>query len=620
MFEVWFNLADYGWNPYAIPPFVVGLVSFALGAAVCVREKGSKISLLFFLMTTTTAIWLLGYSVVFCAINEITATRWAVLTNSAVTFLPTTVYVFTLAAVGRSSQYRITALLSLLTSIAFCAALIFTHSFMTGLYHYSWGYYSRFGWVSALFLVFFFGILLESLRLFLGEYKRLIHSTKKQRMKRLLVAFCIGYLGSMDYLAAYGIPVYPAGYLPVFAFLMMVGRAIAVYRLIDITPSFAAEQIIKTMADALLVIDRSGVVRVANQAALDLFQHNEIKLIGGNIMITGIDLFKKDRLARLIVTDSVQNNEITYQHPNKGKLILEISTSVIRDAKAHGLAVVFIAKDVTARKKADQALRESEIHYRLLAENVSDVIWTMNTDLKFTYMSPSIERLTGYKVEEAMALSLEKTIAAGSLKEVLNAIAQEFAPENRKAASKFQSRTIQLEYLCKKGNMVWTEVQITFLRREDGRVMEILGVTRDITERRKAEEAVRESERCYAELVQQAPDPIITLDRLGYLQSMNPAAELALGYGSPELIGKHFAKTGVVGPDSVAKTLQEFTLTILGWQRPPFELQVIRKDSIVLTMEAHPKLIRRDKESFRVQVIFRDITERKRIEQELLSA
>lgn len=439
-------------------------------------------------------------------------------------------------------------------------------------------------------------------------------------MKKLMLAFCVGYLGSIDYFAAYGIPVYPAGYLPVFAFLMIVGRAIAVYRLVDITPSFAAEQIIKTMIDALLVIDRGGIVRVANQAALDLFQHGENKLIGGPIINTGIDLFKKDKLARLIVTGSVQNSEIVYEHPLKGELALEISTSVIREAAGHGIAVVAIAKDITSRKKAEQALRESERHYRLLAENVSDVIWIMDLNLKFTYMSPSVERLTGYSVEEAKALSLEKTLAAGSLKDVLNAVSKEMAPENSSKTGKFQSQTLQLEYLTKKGTTVWAEVQITFLRQEKGRLTEILGVTRDMTERKKAEDALRESERCYAELVQQAPDPIITLDRLGYLQSMNPAAESSIGYTVAELKGKHFAKTGVVAPESVAKTIQEFTLTILGWQRMPFEIQVIRKDSIKLIMEANPKLIRRDKESFRVQVIFRDITERKRMEQDLLSA
>ena len=99
----------------------------------------------------------------------------------------------------------------------------------------------------------------------------------------------------------------------------------------------------------------------------------------------------------------------------------------------------------------------------------------------------------------------------------------------------------------------------------------------------------------------------MTLDRLGYLQSMNPAAEQALGYHAAEVIGKHIAKSGMIASDSVAKTLQEFTLTLLGWQRPPFPLHILRKDQSSLILEANPRLIRRERENVRVQVTLHQV-------------
>jgi PAS domain-containing protein len=80
----------------------------------------------------------------------------------------------------------------------------------------------------------------------------------------------VAYLGLVDYLDAFGIPVYPIGYFPVFVWFLIVAFAIRRYHLFDITPSFAANHILAMMADALLVLDRQGVVRVVNQAVCEL--------------------------------------------------------------------------------------------------------------------------------------------------------------------------------------------------------------------------------------------------------------------------------------------------------------------------------------------------------------
>lgn len=124
--------------------------------------------------------------------------------------------------------------------------------------------------------------------------------------------------------------------------------------------------------------------------------------------------------------------------------------------------------------------------------------------------------------------------------------------------------------------------------------------------------------RLYAELIEQSPDPIITLDLTGMIRFVNSATEDASAYSAAELVGKHFTKTGVLTAVGTVKAVQEFVLVVAGQTRPPFELEIIRKDGIMRTFEAHPKLIKTEDGGLeRIQVIFRDVTNRKELEEAL---
>jgi len=139
---------------------------------------------------------------------------------------------------------------------------------------------------------------------------------------------------------------------------------------------------------------------------------------------------------------------------------------------------------------------------------------------------------------------------------------------------------------------------------------------REVEERKRAENELRESERKYSVLVQESPDAIISLDMIGNLLSFNKSAERISGFSPEEVIGKHFAKIGVLATKSIPKTLKEFALVISGIKRPPFELTIMRKDKSWLFMEANPRLIKHKGEKAWVQVTLRDITDRKLVEAE----
>ncbi|MDY6790316.1 MAG: response regulator [Thermodesulfobacteriota bacterium] len=150
--------------------------------------------------------------------------------------------------------------------------------------------------------------------------------------------------------------------------------------------------------------------------------------------------------------------------------------------------------EVEERLHTEKVLQESERLYRLLADNVDDNIWTMNMEMKFTYISPSITRLRGYTVEEAMAQSFEEVITPASVDIALKAFTEELEEHNKGQKPRHRSRKVELELNCKDGSTVWTETEANFIYGADGQPQSIIGVTRDITERRQAESVLRESE------------------------------------------------------------------------------------------------------------------------------
>jgi len=143
------------------------------------------------------------------------------------------------------------------------------------------------------------------------------------------------------------------------------------------------------------------------------------------------------------------------------------------------------------RRQAEEELQESEKRYRLLAENAKDAIWTVDMNMRPIYISPSITRLLGYSVEEAMALPMEAVYTPASFETAMKVFTEEMAIENMGQKDPSRSRTLELELNCKDSSVVPVEINYTFIREPDGRPIAILAIARDITERRQAEEQIK---------------------------------------------------------------------------------------------------------------------------------
>jgi PAS domain S-box-containing protein len=296
------------------------------------------------------------------------------------------------------------------------------------------------------------------------------------------------------------------------------------------------------------------------------------------------------------------------RHRDGSSIRVEIDAAIIPFRGR--LATLVTLHDVTARVKADAALRESEHRLRLLMENARDTIWSYDLESqRFTFASPAIERHLGYTVAEGETLRVADLFSPDTARRVARAFREMIAawPDRR-------SLTIEAEHRHKDGHTVWMEINGALVPRADGPPQLITGVSRDITERRLAEQTIRESEARYRRLVELSPT-LIFLHRDGVIEFANEAAWRAYGGRSAaDIVGRRVLD--FAHPDQVPMVQQRLRQVGSGQPTPLAEVCYRALDgrtgyfevmSVPITVQGRPTVLS----------VAHDTTERKAAESQL---
>lgn len=235
-----------------------------------------------------------------------------------------------------------------------------------------------------------------------------------------------------------------------------------------------------------------------------------------------------------------------------------------------------VGRDITDRKRAEDALESSERRFRSFVETASDVIWTLNLDLRFTYVSPSVTQLLGYSVEEIMLLNPLKTLTRDSRDLVIRALHEEMEAERITGPRKSPRRFEVLEQYRKDGSLIQIEITVTFLRDSSGRPTGVLGISRDVTERRIMEDKIRQSEERYRLLVETMNDGLAMNDENGRFVFVNSGFCRIVGYDREEIMGKRIRD--FIAGESVPTLTEECSSRQGGQKHAAYELTLVRKD------------------------------------------
>ncbi len=248
--------------------------------------------------------------------------------------------------------------------------------------------------------------------------------------------------------------------------------------------------------DCIYVHDFTGNFLDANNAALNLmgYTKDEIRNVNFQSILSPDQLPVAIALVSEIINTGIQKEKIEFRLTIKGggiRYIEALGSMIYRDGKP--FAIQGIARDITDRRVYDDALRKSEAQHRLITGMMSDVVWTTDADFKVTYMSPSVEKVTGFTVEEHMSHQINDIITPESLARVMEQFAEEMRKDALGGTDPGRAVTIDCEHYHRDGSTVIMENTVRAIRDGDGLLIGLHGVSHDITERWQMEEQVRRS-------------------------------------------------------------------------------------------------------------------------------
>ena len=295
--------------------------------------------------------------------------------------------------------------------------------------------------------------------------------------------------------------------------------------------------IMEAALDCIITIDAEGIIREFNPAAEAAFGYGREEALGR-------------RLSELVIPPHLREaHERGLRHyfetgdgPVLGKRI-EV-TAMRRGGEEFPVELAVVAlglggqqmftaylRDISERRKAEQALADSEKRYRSVVENLSEIVFQTDAEARWTYLNPAWQDVTLYGVEE----SLGKSVLDFALPEDHPQIIAFYQPlfEGRE-----ESRRGEFRYRAKDGSQRWVEIFTRVLHDDQGGLAGFAGSAQDVTERRIAEERLRDQLRFVQELIEVIPNPIYFKDAAGHYLGFNKAWEQFFGHRREDWIGK----------------------------------------------------------------------------------
>jgi PAS domain S-box-containing protein len=260
-----------------------------------------------------------------------------------------------------------------------------------------------------------------------------------------------------------------------------------------------------------------------------------------------------------------------------------------------------ILLDVGDWKRTEEALREAEEQYRELVENINECVFSLDAQGRITYISPVIEEISGYLPGEVLNRNFSEFIHPGDLDLLADSFTKTLAGEPEPFEYRVMRKSGDVRWVRSWSRLIVSGDVITGLR----------GALVDITDRRRVEAELRESQARYHQLFENANDMIYIFDAEGTLTSVNTAVEHVSGYSRKELIGMNIAQ--LTAPEAWEFAHRMIQRKAAG-THTTYETVLLTKDGRRVPVEVSSRAVMREEEPVEIQGIARDLTERRRTE------
>ena len=303
--------------------------------------------------------------------------------------------------------------------------------------------------------------------------------------------------------------------------------------------------------------------------------------------------------------ESGKNGETVFRIRTSSGLrkIIEAHWEVVVDEAGKSLRISGIVQDVTERHQMEEQLRDSEKNFRLISENSQDFIFRSTADEQITYLyaSPICFSMFGYTPEELIETSGQDYIHSMDAVRVLDYM--------QRSMTGLKLKPIVFRFLRKDGSYIWVETTLRYIYTGEGEVQEVVGVTRDITERKQYEMKLQESENRYKSLFEYNPSAISAMDLLGRTLSVNSSLQQLTGYSRESL---HLSYYSEIIDSEVLDDVNERFWNAANGQAQIFDSRLIHREGHPVEVSVIYVPIMVNNQVVGVFSITSDITERKR--------
>jgi PAS domain S-box-containing protein len=283
--------------------------------------------------------------------------------------------------------------------------------------------------------------------------------------------------------------------------------------------------------DGIVILDENGKVYEANRQFAEMLGYTPEEV--DQLYVWDWEyLYPRERVLEMIRTVDEAGDHFETQHRRKDGTVYDVEIST-NGAVVAGKKLVFcVCRDVTERKRAEEALLEAEEKYKNFVEATSDMLWESDEMGTFTFVSPRIKDILGYEVDEVVGK--KRTL--------------DFAPEEEKRkwlprfkevnAKKVPFFGFEITHIHKNGSPVVLETSGAPFLDSAGNFKGFVGINKNITERKQAEEALRESQKFSSSLLENSPNSIFVVNPDTSVKYVNPAFEKLTGFTLAEIIGR----------------------------------------------------------------------------------
>jgi PAS domain S-box-containing protein len=351
---------------------------------------------------------------------------------------------------------------------------------------------------------------------------------------------------------------------------------------------------------------------IATEAEFAAALSSAVRLILADCRLEGFDAIRALRLVRqreldipFIVVSSAMDEDLAIGCMKEGAADYVLADQPARLGPAISRALEQHAVR-ESKRRAEDALRESEARYRELFENANDVVYSLDLDGTITSINRAGERIFGRRREQIIGLNVNRMIVPEHLERT-----QAMLEVKRLGRAR---TTHELDLIVPGGQRITLEIS-SWLVYRDGQPVAVHGIGRDITTRKAAELALKESEVRYRELFENAHDMVYTIDFDGNFTSINRAGERILGYTRDEWKGMTVWQ---IVPSHEADRIRERLRQRTGGGGPTtYQQEAIARDGRLVILEVSAQTICRDGRPFEILGIARDVTDRHKAEAEV---